>query len=49
MNLFPPNDQLSEKINERIENNRSIVCGVINKETKKVEFFDDKKLCKKYK
>ncbi len=44
-----PNDELSVKINERVENNRSIVYGVINQETKEVEFFDDRKLCEKYK
>lgn len=44
-----PNDKLSKKINDRVENNRHIVYGVINPETKKVEFFDDRKLCEKYK
>lgn len=43
-----PNDKLSEKINRRIENNESIAYGIINKETKKVEFFDDRKLREKY-
>ena len=44
-----PNDKLSENINTRIEKENGIVYGVINPKTKKVEFFDDKKLCEKYK
>jgi hypothetical protein len=46
--LFP-NDKLSKQINDRVENQRHIVYGIINPKTKKVEFYDDRKLCEKYK
>ncbi|WP_271729206.1 hypothetical protein [Aquimarina algiphila] len=44
-----PNDKLSQKIDDRIDKERAIVYGIINPITKEVEFFDDRKLCKKYK
>lgn len=44
-----PNDKLSEKINTQVEIRNNIIYGVINPKTKEVEFFDDRKLCEKYK
>lgn len=44
-----PNDTLSKRLAEAIDDSRGTIYGVINPDTKKVDFFDDMMLYKKYK